>query len=70
MISKDMAKLLSRLRKRGYRTVPTSGAHYKIYSGNTLVATAGGGQNWRSIHNLECEIRKFERRQREKINVA
>jgi hypothetical protein len=63
MITKDVGKYLKGLRQRGYRTVPTNGMHYKIYFGDQLVATSGGGKEHHSLANLSGQVRRFERQQ-------
>lgn len=66
-MTKDLRKYLRDLKEQGYQLVPTH-HHVKIYFDGNLVGTAGGGQSLRAIKNLQCEIRKFERQQREKIS--
>jgi hypothetical protein len=60
-VTKDLRRYLRSLTKQGYRLVPTHGSHFRIYFGDKLVATAGGGQEYRSVRNLMSEIRAFER---------
>jgi hypothetical protein len=59
--TKDVRQYLRKLRQDGYDVTPVAGrskVHFRISLDGRLVATAGGGQDWRTLKNLQGEVKR------------